>query len=298
MSDLRSVATTAAQSLPLSAEETPRSIARTLQAPLLEAAGGDLGQLLAPVDRRFAARVSPWESRATETPRRPRLVTPWPDILGALAVGWAMASAAGMGRLTGGTDLNSLPVVAPTVIVSYAIAFVLFAVGAGFVRRERPTLLAEYEDSRAVTRDTALWTSVIFAAVCLIAMVIRLLTDEGFPLAFAAAAVSAIGLLLTVLLAIAGRRLAKATAAGGKFIHRPRATTDARRRYEAISASEDARDEAAAALDTLSQADRGDFAEAYAAAVAEVAARRILPAKTITRLQPGDWIAARYDVEV
>lgn len=299
MSDPRSRAVSAAQALPLTADDSPRGVARSLQAPLLAGLDPAIEERLAAVDRRFAARVAVWESGAEQPARRPRLVTPWPDVFGSLAVAGAMASAAGMGRLTGGTALNSLPVVAPTVLVSYALAFVLFVVGVVFVRRERTTLLAEYEDSRAVTRDTVLWTSVIFAAICTIAMIIRLATDDDvFPAAIAAAAVSVVGVIVTVVLAIGARRLAKASASGGKLIHRPRGTARGRQRNEAISASEDARDEAAAALEAVAPATRDEIADAYAAAVAEVAARRVLAAPTLKRLTPADWIAARYDVEV
>lgn len=298
MRDLRTLAVTTAQSLPLTPGESPRTIARALQAALLADLDSRTRERLDAVDRRFAARVARWESGADEPRRGPRLVTPWPDILGSLAVAWAMGSALGMGRLTGGTDLNSLPVVAPTVIVSYAIAFVLFAVGAVFVRRERQTLLAEYEDSRAVTRDTALGTSAIFAAVCLIGMIVRLVTDDVFPAAIAALAVSVLGVIVTVLLAIGARRLARATAAGGKFIHRPRGSDRGRQRNEALSASDDARDEAADAFDSVPVPAVEEIGDAYAAAVAEIASRRVLPAKTIKRLQASDWIAARYDVEV
>lgn len=297
MTDLRCRAVTAARSLALTADATARAVARDLQEPLVSALDRATREELASVDRRFAVRVQGWESGSEETPRRTRLVTPWPDVLGSLAVAWAMGSALGIGRLTGGTEMNSLPVVAPTVLVSYVVAFVLFAVGLVFVRRERPALLAEYEDSRAVTRETAVVTSAIFAALCLIAMIVRLVTDDVFPAAIAAAAVSALGVLVTVALAIGAHRLSRASAAGGKFIRRPRATDRGRQRNEAISASEDARDETAAALQTAPEAAREEIAEAYAAAVAEVAARRILPAKTLKRLSPDDWIAARYDVE-
>lgn len=297
MTDLRSRAVAAAQGLGLTSDDSPRSVARGLQDPLLTSLEPGTRDRLAAVDRRFAARVAVWEAGVETPPRAPRLVTPWPDFLGSLAVAGAMASALGMGRLTGGTEMNSLPVVAPTVIWGSVIAFALFGVGLVFVRRERQALLAEYENSRAVTRETVLATSALFAAICLIAMVVRLLTDEVFPAAIAAAVVAALSAVLTLLLAIGARRLAKASAAGGKWIQRPRGTARGRQRNEALSASEDARDEAAAALEPVSPEMREDLADAYAAAVAEVIERRVLPAKTVKRLTPGDWIAARYDVE-
>lgn len=298
MTDLRARTVTAAQALGLTSDDTARSVARGLQEPLLTSLDPGTRDRLATVDRRFAARVSVWESGVDEPPRAPRMVTPWPDALGFLAVGWAMASALGMGRLTGGTEMNSLPVVAPTVILGYVIAFALFGVGLVFARRERQALLAEYENSRAVTRETVLGTSALFAAICLIAMIVRLLTDDVFPAAIVAAAVSAAGAVVTLLLAIGARRLAKASAAGGKWIQRPKGNARARQRNEALSASDDARDEATSVLEGLAPAARDDLAEAYAAAVAEVGARRVLPAKTVKRLTPGDWVAARYDVEV
>ncbi|MGN8553047.1 UNVERIFIED_CONTAM: hypothetical protein OHV15_10710 [Microbacterium sp. SLM126] len=298
MTDLRSRAVTAAQALGVTSDDAPRAVARGLQAPLIAHLDSGVRDRLGAVDRRFSARVAAWESGTEEPRRRPRLVTPWPDAAGFLAVAWAMGSALGMGRLTGGTELNSLPVVAPTVIVSYAVAFVLFAVGAVFVRRERDALLAEYEDSRAVTRETAVGTSAIFAALCLIGMIVRLFTDDLFPAAIIAAGVSALGVIVTLLLAISARRLAKASAAGGRWIHRPKGTTRGRQRNEAMSASDDARDEAAEVMDSAAPETREAIADAYSAAVAEVAARRVLPAQTVKRLTPADWIAARYVVEV
>ncbi|MCW3493212.1 hypothetical protein [Microbacterium sp. SSM24] len=298
MTELRDCAVATAQTLPLTPDAAPRAVARGLQESLLTSLELGIRDRLATVDRRFAARVAVWESGADKAPRAPRMVTPWPDFLGSLAVAGAMASAAGMGRLTGGTEMNSLPVVAPTVIVSYAVAFVLFAVGVVFVRRERDALLAEYEDSRAVTRETVLGTSALFAVICLIAMIVRLFTDDVFPAAIAATAVAVLGAIVTLLLAVGAWRLAKASAAGGKWIQRPKGTVRGRQRNEALSASEDARDEAAAVLEDVSPETRDELAEAYAAAAAEIASRRVLPAKTVKRLVPGDWIAARYDVEV
>lgn len=298
MSDIRTRALSVAQSVPLAEDSTPREVARALQEPLLETLGQAQAEGIAHADRRFASRVGAWESGGATPDRGPRLVTPWPDIFGSLAVASAMASAAGAGRLTGGTALNSLPVVAPTVVVSFAIAFVLLAVGVVFARRERAALLAEYEDSRAVTREALLWAAVAFAVVATIAMIVRLATDEVFPLAIIATVVSGIGLVVTVILAIGARRIARRSASGGKLIHRARGTTRGSQRNEAISASEDARDEAAAALESVSPAAREDISGAYADAVAEVASRKVLPARTLKRLAPQDWIAARYDVEV
>lgn len=298
MSEFHDRAVEAARTVALRADDSPRTIARALQAPLLPALGTAPADRLDRIDRAFAARVAPWEARDAAPVNKQRLVTPWPDILAFFAVTSAMASATGAGRLTGGTSLNSLPVVAPTVIISLAIALVLFAIGAFFAQRERAILLAQYEDSRAVERSGVLWASVALGAIGLIAMVIRLATDDVIPTAIAATALSALSLVASVVLALGARRTAKASASGGKFIHRPRGTARGRQRNEAISASEDARDEVAAALESVSADTRAVVADAYAAAVAEVAARRVLPAAALKRLTPADWIAARYDVEI
>ena len=296
MSDLQAQAVRAAQSAALTADDAPRTVARALQEPLVAALGHTAAERLAQVDRRFASRVARWESGADKPARGPRLVTPWPDLPALLAVASAMGAAAGAGRLTGGTALNSLPVVAPTVIISLGIAFVLLAVGAIFARRERETLLAQYEDSAAVVRSGYLWATTALAVVTLIAMIVRLATDDVIPSAIIATALSGVAVAVTLLLAVSAQRLANASAAGGKLIHVARGSAHGRQRNEAISASEDARDEAAEVLESSSVRDQ--LSDAYAAAVAEVTARRVLPPQTVKRLAPTDWIAARYDVEV
>ena len=296
MSELRAQAVRAAQSLALTADDAPRTVARALQEPLVAALGPTGAERLAQVDRRFASRVARWESGADQPERGPRLVTPWPDLPALLAVAWAMGAAAGAGRLTGGTALNSLPVVAPTVIISLGIGFVLLAVGAVFARREREALLAQYEDSAAVVRSGYLWATTALALVTLVAMIVRLATDDVIPTAVVATVLSGVAVVVAVLLALSAQRLANASAAAGKLIHVPRGSAHGKQRNEAISASEDARDEAAEVLESSSV--REQVSDAYAAAVAEVTARRILPPKAVKRLSPTDWIAARYDVEV
>lgn len=281
----------------LTSSDAPRSVARALQAPVVSSLDPAVAEQLERIDRRFAARVAAWESGPVEAENAHRFVTPWPDLLAMLAVASAMGAAAGAGRLTGGTEFNTLPVVAPTVIVSLAIAFVCFLIGAAFARRERGALLAQYENSRAVERAGVLWASVLLGSIAVIAMVVRLVTDTVIVSAVVALGVSVVTLAVSVGLAVSAQRTAYASAAKGRLIRRPRATTTSGRRYEAISASEDARDEAATVFETVPPAERERVEEAYAAAVAEVAARRILPAKTLKRLRPGDWIAARYDVE-
>ena len=104
MTELRSRAVTAAQMLGLTSDDPPRSVARGLQEPLLVSLESGTRDRLAAVDRRFAARVAVWEAGVEAPPRAPRLVTPWPDFLGSLAVGWAMASALGIGRRRGRTS--------------------------------------------------------------------------------------------------------------------------------------------------------------------------------------------------
>lgn len=299
MSTLRADAVEVARTLPLTPGDSVRSIARALQEPLLRGVGRTATERLERVDREFTARVSGWEMRSEERPARaPRLVTPWPDFVGLLAVGWAMGSAAGAGRLTGGTPMNSLPVVAPTVIISLAIALLVFLAGAIFARRERDALLAQYVEAAAVSRSGFILASAIFALVALIAMIVRLLTDDVFPAAVLATVMTAVTTVATIVLGVAAQRLAKAGASGGKLIPRIRGSAQGRARNEAISASEDARDQTADALASAAPSTRDEIADAYAAAVAEVAARRVLPPSTVKRLSPADWIAARYAVEV
>jgi hypothetical protein len=296
MSDLTDRARSIARSAPLTAGDGVRAVARALQDPLVATLGPTVEGRLTAVDRRFAARTAESGIQAPGTVTR--FVTPWPDVIGSLAAAWAMGFAAGIGRLTGGTDLNSLPVVAPTVIVSFAVALVLFATGTLFARRERAALLAQYEDSRAVQREAVLWTASGFAAVATGAMIIRLIVEAVSAMAVAATVVSGLTLVITLVVAVAARRLAKAGAAGGRLIHRPRRSTAGSQRNEAISASEDARDEAAAVIQDVDPETREAVAHAYRAAVAEVAARRVLPARTLKQLSPDDWLAARYAVDV
>lgn len=299
MSTLRTDAIDVARTLPLATDDSARSVARALQEPLLRGVGRPVAERLDRVDREFAARVSAWETRSDGSPpRAPRLVTPWPDFIGLLAVGWAMGSAAGAGRLTGGTEMNSLPVVAPTVIISLAVGLLFFAIGAIFARRERAALLAQYDDSAAVSRAGFILAGAVFAVIALIAMIVRLLTDDVFPAAVVATMMAAITTVISIVLGVAAQRLANAGASGGKLIHRARGTVQGKSRNEAISASEDARDQAADALSSAAPAASDEIADAYAAAVAEVTARRVLPQETVKRLSPSDWIAARYSVEV
>ncbi|MHC2999885.1 hypothetical protein [Microbacterium sp. HJ5] len=287
-----------ARSVPLSGDERPRDIARTLQQPLVEGLDQATAERLARADRTFAARVAEWEARAGEKPaRQRRLVTPWPDLVAIFAVASAMGAAAGAGRLTGGTPMNSLPVVAPTVVISLSIALLLLAAGALFARRERSTLLAQYEDSAAVSRSGFLGASAALSVVALIAMIVRLLTDDVFPLAVVATVMAGVTTVVTVALAISAYRLARASASGGKLIHRSRRTAQGSLRNEALSASEDARDQAADALEATTPSVRDELAAAYQEAVSQLAARKILPSATLKRLTPSDWIAARYDVE-
>jgi type IV secretory pathway TrbL component len=129
-------------------------------------------------------------------------------------------------------------------------------------------------------------------------MIIRLIVEAVSAMAVAATVVSGLTLVITLVVAVAARRLAKAGAAGGRLIHRPRRSTAGSQRNEAISASEDARDEAAAVIQDVDPETREAVAHAYRAAVAEVAARRVLPARTLKQLSPDDWLAARYAVDV
>lgn len=146
-------------------------------------------------------------------------------------------------------------------------------------------------------REAVLWTASVFAAVATVAMIIRLATDEVSPAAIAATVVSALGLGVTVVVAMGARRVARAGAAAGKLIHKPRRSTRGSQRNEALSASDDAQDEAAALLDSVDPDTRELVSQAYRAAVAEVAARRVLPPRTLKRLSADDWVAARYDVD-
>lgn len=298
MSELPGRAVDAARTLPLAGDETPRDIARAVQAPLIAALDATTAERLARVDRTFAARVAGWETHDDERPvTRQRLVTPWPDFAAIFAVASAMGAAAGAGRLTGGTPANSLPVVAPTVVISLSIALLLLVAGAIFARRERAALLAQYEDSAAVSRSGFLGASAALAVVALIAMVVRLLTDDVFPLAVVATVMSGITAAIAIVLAVSGHRLARQSASGGKLIHRSRRTVHGSLRNEALSASDDARDQAAEALESATPAAREELAAAYEAAVAEIAGRKILAPRVLKRLSPADWIAARYDVQ-
>ncbi len=274
MSELPGRAVDAARTLPLAGDETPRDIARAVQAPLIAALDATTAERLARVDRTFAARVAGWETHGDERPAtRQRLVTPWPDFVAIFAVASAMGAAAGAGRLTGGTPANSLPVVAPTVVISLSIALLLLAAGAIFARRERAALLAQYEDSAAVSRSGFLGASAALAVVALIAMVVRLLTDDVFPLAVVATVMSGITAAIAIVLAVSGYRLARQSASGGKLIHRSRRTVHGSLRNEALSASDDARDQAAEALESATPAAREELAASYEAAVAEIAGR-------------------------
>ena len=299
MSELPGRAVDAARTLPLAGDETPRDIARAVQAPLIAALDATTAERLARVDRTFAARVAGWETHGDERPAtRQRLVTPWPDFAAIFAVASAMGAAAGAGRLTGGTPANSLPVVAPTVVISLSIALLLLVAGAIFARRERAALLAQYEDSAAVSRSGFLGASAALAVVALIAMIVRLLTDDDvFPLAVVATVMSGITAAIAIVLAVSGYRLARQSASGGKLIHRSRRTVHGSLRNEALSASDDARDQAAEALESATPAAREELAAAYEAAVAEIAGRKILAPRVLKRLSPSDWIAARYDVQ-
>ncbi|MBD3942066.1 hypothetical protein IF188_10195 [Microbacterium sp. NEAU-LLC] len=275
-----------------------REVARAVQAPLVAALDSGAADAIARVDREFAARVEPWERRGEPEAPRVRTLTPWPDVAAWLVLAWSMGSAAGAGRLTGGTAINSLEVVAPTVLICSVIAAVLLIVGAVAAQREREVLLAQRVNASAVTRSGSLWISVILSVVATVGMIVRLVTDEATGIAIAATVAAAAVLVLSTVLAIAGSKLANAGVSGGKLIPRTPGTTSGAQRNEAISASEDARDQAAAALEAVPAALQDEIASAYASGVREVTGRRILPRAAEKRLKPADWIAARYDVEL
>lgn len=275
-----------------------RSVARELQRPLVEAIDGadpSVRERLELVDRSFAAWVEGWETGSRTTPWKPRLVTAWPDLVGMFAVGGAMGMAAAAGaRRT--PVLDSLEVTAPTMVAFLGVAFVAMTLGAVFAARERAVLLMQRDDSAAATRSALLWTGVLFAAVSVVAMGVRFANDEFFAVAYLAWAMSAGALVVGVVLALGANRVARAGAAGGKLRHRVRGRGTGALRDEAIDAASDARKWAGSVLTTLPLEFRAELAEAYAAAVREAIARHVLPRDTEKRLQPGDWIAARYDI--
>ncbi|MFF2388680.1 hypothetical protein [Agromyces sp. NPDC058104] len=275
-----------------------RSVARALQEPLLAAIGAadaSVRERLELVDRSFAVWVDGWETGSRTAPWRPRLVTPWPDLVGMFAVGGAMGMAAAAGARST-PALDSLEVTAPTMVGFLTVAFAAIAIGAVVARREREVLLMQRDDSAAVTRSAFLWVGAVFSAMAVIAMAVRYASDEFFPIAVLASAMSVAGLIACTVLALDANRVARASAAGGKLRHRARGGGPAALRDEAIDASGDAREWAESVLSVLSPELRAELAEAYAAAVREAIARHVLPRDTEKRLQPRDWVAARYDV--
>lgn len=272
-----------------------RAAARQIGDAAWAAADPRAAEALRAVDAEFDARVAPFERPAGEpAPRRVRTVTPWPDIVALFAAASVLGSALGAGRITGGSWLESDPVVAWTVIVSAALAIVLVVAGVVFAHRERSVLRAQRTQSSSVFRAGLSWATLGIATIGAVGMVVRVVQDP-LPLSIVALVCAVLLVALTVPVALGAQREAQAGAARGKLIPRG-GDSSQQSRNELLSASEDAQDRAAEAVAAVDLGIRDDVDEAYAAGVAALVAGGGLPKTTVDRLRKADPFAARYDV--
>lgn len=281
----RDKAVQTAETMALDTGRSVRSIARDLQDVALRALDERTAQRLALVDREFDRAASGLErdlSAAAASGPRKRRLTPLPDTFGMLAAGFGAASAMGAGRVAPSTPVSELPIVGPTVLVCASIAAVAILTGAVVARRESST---------SSPRAVMLWLTLIWSAIAAVAMFVRFATEGVTAVAIAGSVAMVAVAILSLLLALGAQRRA------GTHSEPDEPTpAGARLRNELISAGENAQDSAHAALAELDENQRETFAEAYAAGIAAVIARRALPAPTVKRLRTLDWAAARYDV--
>jgi len=294
MNDLLEAATTLARTMPLDSGDSPRQVARRVQEAVLDSADPAVVDSVRGVDRAFDARVAPLERALLGGSTKPaRTVTPGPDLIAVFAAAWAMGAAAGAGRLTGGTELDQIHVVAPTVVFSVGVALVLLGVGVAFARRERGELRAQRANSAAVMRAGFVWTAAVMGVAAVIGMTFRVL-GEAEAAGMVALVAAVVLCAVAVPLAIAAQKEASRGVSGGRLHPPSGARAGAGERMELLSASEDAQDRVNEQLSRLTSASFDGLDAAFAAAVAEIARRGILPASSVKRLRATGWVAARY----
>ncbi|MCC2033606.1 hypothetical protein [Microbacterium allomyrinae] len=276
-----------ASTMPLTADRTPRQVAREVQDAALHAIDQRTAQRITRVDRDFDLFTATIERElvaARASAPRQRRITPLPDMIGMFAAGFGAISALGAGRVAPSTPISELPIVGPTVLICALIAVVAMVVGA---------LVARREGAASSARAVMLWLVGIWSAVASIAMIVRFATEGVTAVAVAGLVATVVALIGAIILAIPAQRLAGAGAPVG-LEARPKA--GARERNELLSAGETAQDRAHDELAVLDESARSDFDEAYEAAVAAVLRRGILPSPSAKRLRALGWAAARYDI--